>query len=367
MKSHFVIFLLFLIFQLSFAQHIEFHGQTLGWSLLNVRSTQNSEIGLRFFPKFSLSQNLNKHLSLQSNLTLDSRFNQSIADPVDFEQNTHLQIYRFWLRLQSQQMEFRIGRQKINFGQARFLRSLMLFDKIDPRDPLQLTPGVDAFLFRYFWLNNANLWLWSVYDEGQTLGLDRFQGQKHQWQFGARFQYPLRFAEMAITYHQKKIVYQSRNKSIERHFALDGFWDVGPGLWFEYVLSKASVPDSLLPFAHYFTLGSDYTFKLGNGLHLSVEILSLFFNQHLLTKKQRLTLIGFEMDYPVGLLDQILSLSFYSHQQQTFVHYLNWQRTYDNWLIYLSLFFSNKSLQFFGNNNIPLIDRGLRFMLVFNF
>lgn len=367
MKFFSFIFLIFISVQFSFAQHVEFQGQFLGWSLCNARNAQNSEFCLRFFPKLNFSQQLNKNVALQSNLTLDGRFNQNFSDELNLEQNSHFQIYRLWLRLQSQQMELRIGRQKINFGQARYLRSLMWFDKIDPRDPLQLTPGVDALLFRYFWLNNANLWFWSVYDEGKQLGLDRFKGQKDSWQFGGRFQYPLPFAEMAVTFHQKKIVYQAHHHGFERRLALDGFWDVGPGLWFEYALSKSSVPDSLLSIAHYLTLGSDYTFGFGNGLHCSLELLSISLNKRFFTRVEQLTFVAFELDYPLTLLDQLLLLSLYSDQGQTFVHYLNWQRAYDNWLIYLSLFYSTKSMSFYDNQAIPLVDRGLRLMVVFNF
>lgn len=367
MKFFSFIFLVFFFVQFGFPQHLEFHGQALGWSIFNARDAQDSEFGLRFFSKFNLSQPLSQNLTLQSNLTLDGRFNQVISDDVNLEQNSHFQIYRFWLRLQSQQMELRIGRQKINFGPARYLRSLMWFDKIDPRDPLQLTPGVDALLFRYFWLNNANLWCWSIYDGGQALGLDRSRGQKDAWQFGGRFQYPLPSAELAVTFHQKKIVYQTGHHGIERRLALDGFWDVGPGLWFESSFSRSSVPDSLLPIAHYLTLGSDYTFEVGNGLHCSAELLSISLSKKFWPSVEHLTFVALELDYPLTLLDQILLLSLYSDRNQTLVHYLNWQRAYDNWLIYLSLFYSNKSLSFYGNRAVPLVDRGLRLLVVFNF
>jgi len=55
-----------------------------------------------------------------------------------------------WIRLSTKQFELRAGLQKINFGSATLLRPLMWFDKIDPRDPLQLTDGVYALLARYY-------------------------------------------------------------------------------------------------------------------------------------------------------------------------------------------------------------------------
>ena len=66
------------------------------------------------------------------------------------------------------------GLQKINFGSATMLRPLMWFDQVDPRDPLQLTDGVWGVLGRYYFLNNANIWLWGLYgnkNPGDTANL----------------------------------------------------------------------------------------------------------------------------------------------------------------------------------------------------
>jgi len=57
-----------------------------------------------------------------------------------------LKPYRAWIRFSSDQLELRIGLQKLNFGSASILRPLMWFDQMDPRDPLQLTDGLWAFL-----------------------------------------------------------------------------------------------------------------------------------------------------------------------------------------------------------------------------
>ena len=67
------------------------------------------------------------------------------------------------MRYSSDQFELRLGLQKINFGSASMLRPLMWFDQMDPRDPLHLTDGVWGLLARYYFLNNANIWLWGLY------------------------------------------------------------------------------------------------------------------------------------------------------------------------------------------------------------
>jgi hypothetical protein len=53
-------------------------------------------------------------------------------------------LYRAWVRIGSPRFEVRAGLQKITFGSGTIFRPLMWFDRIDPRDPLQVTEGVSA-------------------------------------------------------------------------------------------------------------------------------------------------------------------------------------------------------------------------------
>lgn len=67
--------------------------------------------------------------------------------------------YRAWVRLSTNTFEARVGLRKINFGSATLFRSLMWFDRTDPRDPLRLTDGVSGLLLRDYAVNNTSLWL----------------------------------------------------------------------------------------------------------------------------------------------------------------------------------------------------------------
>jgi len=75
--------------------------------------------------------------------------------------NFEADIYRGWLRASSTNWFLRIGRQKINFGSASFLRPLQWFDNIDPVDPLKQSSGADAALTRLY-TEGASFWFWSV-------------------------------------------------------------------------------------------------------------------------------------------------------------------------------------------------------------
>ena len=157
----------------------------------------------------------------------------------DFSESANkVKPYRFWVRFATSQFQVRIGLQKINFGSAMLLRPLMWFDRIDPRDPLQITDGVYAILLRYYFLNNANIWLWGVYGQNQRKGMEVFPTKENSGEYGGRIQVPLMNGEIATSYHHRDIdptamVLNAPRFRSENRYALDGKWDLGVGLWFE--------------------------------------------------------------------------------------------------------------------------------------
>jgi len=112
----------------------------------------------------------------------------------------HDKPYRFWARYSAKQVELRIGLQKINFGSASMLRPLMWFDQVDPRDPLMLTDGVWGILGRYYFLNNANIWLWGLYGNDNRKGWEIFNSQKTIPEFGGRLQIPVPKGESGFSF-----------------------------------------------------------------------------------------------------------------------------------------------------------------------
>ena len=164
-------FLLPLIFisvtlQLS-AQSLEFRGQFIGWG--NIFDRQKTEIqsGIRYLPSISGSYPVSEHSFLDFEITGNSLATLNYQMNHSTSEYTKSKFYRYWVRYATNQMELRLGNQKINFGKAKLIRPLMWFDQIDPRDPIQFTEGVKAFLFRYYFLNNANIWFWILYENDQ--------------------------------------------------------------------------------------------------------------------------------------------------------------------------------------------------------
>ena len=107
------------------------------------------------------------------------------------------------MKFSGDQFEVRAGLQKINFGSASMLRPLMWFDQIDPRDPLQLTDGVYVLLGRYYFLNNANIWVWALYGNDSRKGWEQIPSLKKVPEFGGRLQLPVSHGELGTTYHYR--------------------------------------------------------------------------------------------------------------------------------------------------------------------
>ena len=76
------------------------------------------------------------------------------------ELDEQLSPYRMWVKFSGDQFELRAGLQKVNFGSAQMFRPLMWFDRIDPRDPLQLTDGAGAH-FGSAWSANQRIYFTS--------------------------------------------------------------------------------------------------------------------------------------------------------------------------------------------------------------
>jgi hypothetical protein len=149
---------------------LRFSGQFSSWINASTGSELPLHGGVRYIPQ------LNIEMPFSETRLLDMEFSANIFGSTDLSPfdtisaSGEIKPYRIWMRYTTDQFELRLGLQKLNFGSAYMLRPLMWFDQIDPRDPLQLTDGVWGLLARYYFLNNANLWLWGLYGNNEKRG-----------------------------------------------------------------------------------------------------------------------------------------------------------------------------------------------------
>ena len=248
-------------------------------------------------------------------------------------------LYRSWIRYSTSQTELRMGLQKINFGPAQILRSLQWFDNINPHDPSKMTEGVKAILGRYYFINNANIWLWGIWGDQNETSFDRFFYEEDNLEIGGRIQYPFEFCEAGVSIHHSPSDLLSFDTEIK--YGLDLRWDMILGFWIESNLNiyKNSEQNS---FSRLLTLGTDYTFGIGNGIYCLLEHQYFSDLQEEIwepTDKPRASSVL--VSYPLGMFDSIRSIFSYSWQSELINIFISYNRNYDYLSIYMNLFWNS--------------------------
>jgi len=352
-----------------------FSGQLSAWGIYNQGNSLPVYSSARYIPT------LNYAIKLQNNRQFDfegsaNGFGVLSIHPFDeTHSESSLLPYRAWARYSARHLELRAGLQKINFGSATLLRPLMWFDQLDPRDPLQLTSGVWGALGRYYFPNNANLWLWSLYGNNKPRPWDMDLTNPNHPEFGGRFQSPVPSGEVAITYHHRETDYQGSALSIpeynavsENRIGLDGKWDLGVGLWFEGTFIHKSKDVGMITNTEILNLGTDNTFGIGNGLNVVFEQLLLSYDQKAFVMSTPTSFTGLSLSYPIGMLDNLSIISYFNWTNNTSYNFLNFKRQFNKIAIYLMAFWNPKNYQLPQqlNSGNYYSGRGIQLMLVFN-
>ena len=355
------------------AQPAEFAGQASSWLQFGRDIKNNASLGLRYIPEFKWQHEIFENnifdLEISANL-FGSHLLRTSSHPDHY---SAVKLYRAWMRVFGEQYELRAGLQKINFGPARILRTLRWFDRVDPRDPLQLSDGVYGLLGRYYFLNNANIWLWGLYGNNNVKGLEMLPSAKRSAEWGGRLQFPLPRGEMGITFHRRRFTDSSNEgksySAPEIRVAIDGSWDLGIGIWYEAALTKSEYSDESEfenKWQKLITVGSDFTFEWLNGLHVTYEHLFFDLSKQADKWQNRFDFSALMIDFMVNLTDRASLVQFYSWEQNQLYNYLSWQRSYDNWMVNLSAFWNPVSVELFNNQQTVLAGKGVQIMLVYN-
>jgi hypothetical protein len=368
--------LLFLLPFRSRAQDsLQFKGQVSAWALYNPDNDLQVWAGARYLPQ------LNYAIPLAENRLIDFEVSANMNGTIGFQpfDTSHgmgdIKPYRIWARYSTSQFELRLGLQKINFGSASMLRPLMWFDKLDPRDPLQLTDGVWGLLGRYYFLNNANLWIWGLIGNEKPKTWET--GKTKQWfpEFGGRFQTPVPKGEAALSYHFRMADIRELDTTVaaypevaENRFGLDGKWDLGVGLWMEGAWIRKSKNAGIFTNQEILNGGMDYTFGIGNGLNLIVEQLVVSNDEKPFQFSHLLTFTGLSLSYPPGLTDNLGIIVFYDWTHDAFYNFVNWHKQFNLISLYLMAFWNpeNYMMPQQGDSGNLFAGKGVQVMVVWN-
>ena len=359
----------------AYAQTVDLSGQVSGWGTVRNDDTQ---VGLRYIPELSFTKELWETYEISAEAAAKIQWFSRYDEKWDrFEKDSELDSYRLWVRFASSQYEMRAGLQKISFGSATLLRPLMWFDSIDPRDPLQLTDGVYGLLGRYYFLNNANIWLWGLYGNDDLKGWETLPSYKREIEFGGRAQVPVPAGEMGLSYHHRRVnpkgtgfgaQYPAQDKFSEQRIGLDGKWDIAVGLWLEGTVTRQDLDVPEPRYQKLLTVGTDYTFDIGNGPHLLLEQFVRVETKNLFGSGDSQSISAMSADYPLSFLDTVLAIVYYDWEFDNWSGFLTWRRSYDRWQVHVSAFRNpdRETITQDTTTGSSFSGNGVQLMLVFN-
>lgn len=279
--------------------------------------------------------------------------------------------YRIALNLQSKHTEYIIGLQKINFGPARILRPLMWFDSINPTDPLELTSGVTGlsatFHNDFGW--SSQVWLLLP---GDPIGWEGLSDQEGTIETGGRISIPNEMGQLGISTNWRiadaSLISPNDPDLYEGRIGVDGFWDVGIGLWVESVYKNQQFSDD--PFLQQMqtTIGADYTFWVGNGILLTTEHMMINIWDSPVMDDKNVVMSTLMASYSPTMFDQISLMFFMDWESETPLAYLSWGQTYDSFRFTLGAFYSegNEMQNNDSGLNSGFSGKGLQLTVAYN-
>ncbi len=354
---------------------IRLSGQFSSWINVGSGSVLPLLGGIRYIPQFNYSRRLGTKVQFDTELSANI-FGSAGLHPFDsLTGSGTIKPYRAWIRYSSDQFEIRLGLQKLNFGSAMMLRPLMWFDQIDPRDPLQLTDGVWGLLARYFFLNNANVWLWGLYGNNERMGWEVIPVNKRIPEVGGRIQLPVPSGEVALTYHHR--VADSRTtagiihafSSIpENRIGIDAKWDLKTGVWIEGSYTNKGKDVGMYTNQLALTAGIDYTFAVGSGLYVAYEQLLASYDETPFALKNKTSFSLMTISYPIGIFDKLTAIVYYNWTGHSVYNFLNWQRQFNNIILYCMAYWNPETFNLPAQETSQNIfaGKGIQLMLVLN-
>lgn len=354
---------------------LRFKGMLSTYGHYNPSNDQKFWLGGRYLPQLNYGIDLGDSKLIDFESSANIYGNAAMAGIAYTDTDGDLKPYRLWARYSSPQFEIRAGLQKINFGSASMLRPLMWFDQIDPRDPLKLTDGVWGVLGRYYFLNNANVWLWGLYGNKNTKGWEKFKTNNNFPEFGGRIQLPIPLGEAAFSYHHRIADMQDINSSLplnneipENRYGLDVRLDWVIGCWFEASWIKKEVDFGFFNNQEVFNVGVDYTLGIGSGLYIAFEQLILAYDEKAFSFANPISFSLLSMSYPLGMFDNLNAIVYYDWTNNNAYNFVNYQHQFKNISMYVMGYLNpeNYKIPTQGGSTNLFGGKGLQLMLVWN-
>jgi len=352
-----------------------FKGQFSSWAHINPKNPYPLYLGGRYLPQINYEIGLpnRKMIDFEASANLYGNTGIHFFDSASFEGN--INPYRLWGRYTTEQLEVRLGLQKIDFGVATMMRALRWFDQVDPRDPLRLTEGVWAGLIRYYFLNNVNVWFWGLHGNKNLKGLEMMQSNTAIPELGGRLQFPVPRGEAAFSYHHRTADSRELAGTVpvfseigENRIGFDAKWDLTVGLWLEAAWVNKNENLGMFTNQEALTAGTDYTFGVGSGLNVVFEHMLIAYDENPFELASTINFSAVSMRYPIGMFDTVSAILYYDWTNNSLYNFVNWYKQFDSTILYVIAYWNPESYRLptagFTENLYSGI--GLQLMFVFN-
>lgn len=232
---------------------------------------------------------------LDYELSADAKQADGPSEQSGLRRETDVDFFRAWLRLDNGEFKVRGGRQKIIFGSGAIYRPLGFFDTRDVTGVVPETRGVDGVRVTQFQSETALVEGWLVPAKKGSAMIFGVRGEilLEDIEAGAVIQYHPESDLDNLPSFNQELVQVGYHVKGEREF---GFWN-------ETRLDIEMKPSAPIRFDT--VIGVDYTFDVGEGLHVLAEyFLTTQQEDFSLTdfKGQRTyQQIGLSFDQPVGI------------------------------------------------------------------
>ena len=223
------------------------------------------------------------------------------------------ELFRGWLRLEKGNFKIRGGRQQILFGSGVLFRPLGFFDTRNVSGIIPLTRGVDGVRTTYFLSDTSLVEGWAVSTDLDSHAIIGLRGER---QFG------LLEAGAVLQYHPVTdllFLPEFNQELVQMGYHLKGEKEIG--FWNESRLDiELNKKGSPVRFDTVF--GIDYTFDLGQGLHVLLEYFLTTqekqFTQLDLKGDRLIQEVGLQLDQPIGIEIVWRAFIFYDVSDQSF-------------------------------------------------
>jgi hypothetical protein len=258
----------------------------------------------------------------------DLLYTGGLREEIGVVEEYDAELFRGWIRYEKGNFKIRGGRQQILFGAATLFRPLGLFDTRIISGIIPLTRGVDGVRSTYFMSNTSSIQGWAVPAQIENRVI---VGLRSEANFG-----PLE-AGVALQYHPKTdlpFLADFNLEMVQVGYHLKGESVVG--YWNESRLDiQQDQPGNPLRFDT--VLGVDYTFDVGQGLHVLLEYFlrtsEKGFTNIDLKQDRTIQVVGLQLDQPVGIDIVWRAFFFFDLNDQSFqfapqIEYNLWGQVY---------------------------------------